>query len=350
MVATASPQSFVPATVDVADFSQLEPLYQSLLNRPISTRVELERWLAEFSELSAVVDEYGCRRYIDKSCHTDDASIEKAYLHFVENIEPRVKPFYFRLQKKLLETPALKQLPESKYALLARKWRADVEVFRDENIPLETEVTKLNNAYDKTCGAMMVSFRGEEYTIQQMARFGEDPDRTTRQEAWESSTNRRLADRETIDGIFDSLLPLREKIAANAGMTDYRSHVWKSWKRFDYTPDDCLKFADAIEVACVPVVRKLNAHAPPTWALSGCVPGTWKSTRIIDPRCGHSAKIRCRSSFPRRVKSFSDSRRRWHPISISSARITILISTVARGNSRAGIRSRSNRAASLLSL
>lgn len=260
MVATASPPSFVPASIDLADFSQLQPLYESLLARPVATGAELERWLADFSELTAVVDEYGSRRYIDKSCHTDDASIEKAYLHFVENIEPRVKPYYFRLQKKLLETPALNQLPGGKYALLARKWRADVEVFRDENVPLETQVTKLNNEYDKICGAMMVSFRGGEYTLQQMAPFGEDPDRTTRQEAWEAATQRRLADRELIDGIFDALLPLREQIAANAGMPDYRAHVWKSWKRFDYSPDDCLRFAEAIAGACLPVVRRLNAQ------------------------------------------------------------------------------------------
>ncbi len=120
MVATAFAMSFVPANTDVADFSQLEPLYESLLARPVSSGADLEQWLADFSELTAVVDEYGSRRYIDKSCHTDDAPIEKAYLHFVENIEPRVKPLYFRLQAKLLQTPALKELPGGKYALLAR--------------------------------------------------------------------------------------------------------------------------------------------------------------------------------------------------------------------------------------
>ena len=51
--------------------------------------------------------------------------------------------------------------------MLDRKWQADVELFREENVPLETEVTKLVNEYDKICGAMIVNFRGKDYTLQQ---------------------------------------------------------------------------------------------------------------------------------------------------------------------------------------
>ena len=40
--------------------------------------------------------------------------------------------------------------------------RGACELFRDENVPLETEATKLVNEYDKTCGAMTVTFRGKE--------------------------------------------------------------------------------------------------------------------------------------------------------------------------------------------
>src|SRR4051812_42319528 len=95
-------RSFVPQDADVSDFRQLEPLYRALLDRPVDTPQRLEQWLADVSELSAVIDEYGSRRYIDKSCHTDDPEIERAYLHFVENVDPKIKPLFFRLQKKFI--------------------------------------------------------------------------------------------------------------------------------------------------------------------------------------------------------------------------------------------------------
>ena len=257
MVATAPARTFVPKDLTVTDFASVEPLYRELLDRPIASRAELNQWLKDFSELTSVVDEVGSRRYIAKSCHTDDAAIERAYMQFVEEVEPKIKPLYFELQKKYLassfraeDTPAL--------AILSRKWKADVELFREENIPLETETVKLNADCDKISGAMMVNFRGKELTMQQMARFQEEPDRTTREQAWRAGAERRLQDRERIEQIYDKLLDLRAKIAENAGLANYRDWVWKGYKRFDYSPQDCLRFADAIATTCVPVVRELD--------------------------------------------------------------------------------------------
>src|SRR5688572_9488675 len=259
MVASAPPcRTFCPKDLAVAEWSQLEPLYKSLLARSPNSPAELEQWLKDVSELSSVVDEYGSRRYIDKSCHTDDPAIEAAYLHFVENIEPKTKPLLFRLQRKYMASPARSNLTDPRYRMLERKWAADVELFREENVPLDTQVTKLVNEYDKTMGAMVVNFRGHDYTLQQLARFVEEPDRQTRQQAWELTVSRRLQDREKIDTLFEQLLPLRERIARNAGLSDYRAYIWKEKKRFDYSPEDCLRFGDAIAATCVPLVDELD--------------------------------------------------------------------------------------------
>ena len=255
---TRTLSTFVPANLDPADWSQLEPLYRALLDRPTDTRADLETWLTDFSDLSAVVAEYGSRKNIAHACHTDDERIEKEYLHYVENIAPKIKPAFFKLQQKYLASPALAQLDPQRYDVLTREWKADVEIYRDENVPLQTQVTKLTSEYDKVVGAMLVDFRGKQYTLQQLARFLEEPDRATRQEAWELSANRRLQDRARIDDLFNQMLKLREQIAHNAGFANYRDYVWKARARFDYTPQDCLDFADAIAETVVPVVEQLD--------------------------------------------------------------------------------------------
>lgn len=257
----AATRKFVPSDIDLSNFAAIEPLFTALLSRPTETAAQLESWLADASELVAAIDEYGNRRYIDNSCHTDDPAIEKAYLHFVENVDPKVKPLVFAMQQKFLESPASPQLrSDRRYAMLERKWRAEVEVFRAENVPLETLVTKLTNEYDKISGEQMVNFRGKDYTPQQIARFYEDPDRAMRQEAWEAATNRRLKDADRVEAIFDKQLPLRQQIAENAGLRNYRDFAWKINKRFDYTPADCQRFADAIASSVVPLVAKLHAE------------------------------------------------------------------------------------------
>ena len=254
----APKRTFVPQDLDLADWSQIEPVGKRLLERPINSAAELERWLVDASELAAVVDEYGSRRYIDKSCHTDDKEIERRFLHYVENIEPKFKTLTFELQKKYLASPFRRELKDARYRILDRQWQADVDIFREENVPLETEVTKLVTDYDKVCGAMIVNFRGRDYTMQQMARFGEEPDRPTRQEAWEAATRRRLQDRARIEDLFDTILPLRERIARNAGFPDYRAYTWRAMKRFDYTPEDCIQFSESIAKTCVPLVDELD--------------------------------------------------------------------------------------------
>lgn len=253
-----SKRKFVPSSFDPSDFAQIEPLLKKLLDANPASTQELSAWLANMSELSAVIDEYGSRKYIDKSCHTDDEAIEKAFMHFVENIEPKLKPVYFELQRKYLDSPHRSGLTDKRFEILNRKWAADVEIFRPENVAIETEVTKLVTDYDKICGAMLVDFRGKTYTMQQLARFQEETDRQTRFEAFEASVNRRMQDNEKIETIYDKLLPLRQKIASNSGFDNYRSYMWKALKRFDYTPDDCHKFADAIEQSIVPLVKELD--------------------------------------------------------------------------------------------
>lgn len=273
-------RTFVPSQFDPADWSQAEPLYRELLGRSISSAAQLRRWLADFSELTSVMDEYGSRRYIDKSCHTDDEEIKRRFLQFVEQIEPRIKPLYFELQKKFLASPFAAELTEEKYAILVKKWRADVEIFREENVPLETDVTKLVTDYDTICGAMMVNFRGQELTLQQAAKHLEDPDRATRQEAWELVAKRRFQDHEGVEDIFDKLLDLRAKIAANAGVSDFRALAWKAYKRFDYTPEQCLAFAESIAASCVPLVAELDRQRKADLGLQALRP--WDTS--VDPK------------------------------------------------------------------
>jgi oligoendopeptidase F len=258
MPATAYPRRFVPGDLDPSNVASLEEIFQKLLRRDIDTPEKLSAWLSDFSELSAVVDEYGSRRYIDKSCHTDDEGIKNRFLQFVEEVEPRVKPLAFALQKKYLQSPARGALTGSRYEILGRRWQSDVEIFRDENVALETEIVRKVTEYDQINGQMTVILRGKELTMQQAARYLEDPDRPTRQEAWETSSRRRLVDRESIETIYDSLFPIRHKIALNAGLSDYRAFQWKANKRLDYTPEDCLRFADSIAETCVPIVRRLD--------------------------------------------------------------------------------------------
>lgn len=256
------PRRFVPQDIDLGDWSRIQPLFEQLETRgsQCASAAELEQWLLDWSELSAALDEEYSKRNIAMTCHTDDPAAEKAYLHFVEKIEPELKPRQFALAKLFTAHPQRQHLPKPRYEVFERDTRNQVELFRPENVPLETEEAKLGQQYQKLIGALTVIFRGEERTLVQMGRFLEEPDRNLRKEAWEVVANRRLQEADKLEEIFDKLIRLRQQIAKNAGFDNYRDYAFRRLGRFDYVPADCNKFHDAVETEIMPAVHELNAH------------------------------------------------------------------------------------------
>lgn len=249
---------FVPEILDATAWENLQPLYQALLDRPLQREDGLEQLLLDRSELDAAANEAQSVLYINMTCHTDDEAAKNAYLHFVEHVEPELKTISFELDKKIVASPHAGKLNQHRYGVLLRNIKADVDLFRDENIPLQTEETKLAQQYEEICGAMTVNFRGEEKTLPQMGRYLEETDRATREEAWRLVALRRYQDRDKLDDIFDQMVKLRHQMALNAGFKNYVEYSFKRKHRFDYTPADCREFHRGAEEVCVPVYRQLN--------------------------------------------------------------------------------------------
>jgi len=248
---------FVPADIDATTWENLQPFYQQLLERNFKCVGCVKQFLLDRSELDAAAAEAGSDLYIAMTCNTEDEDIKNAFLAFIENVEPELKKVTFELNKKVVEAECSSELDADKFGVMLRDWKADVAIFRDENVPLQTEDTKLGQEYSELCGAMMVDFDGEEKTMPQMGVYQQDQDRHVREMAWQGTADRRLLDRDAIDGIFDKMVENRNQTALNAGFANYMEYMFAVKHRFDYTPSDCVAFHDAIEQKCMPIVRKL---------------------------------------------------------------------------------------------
>ncbi len=254
------PRTFVPTKADLGDWDAIEPLFEELVGRGIDTGEDLERWLLDRSELSACLSEARSCRYIDMTCDTGDEGKEHRYLEFIETIIPKAKPYWHRLNEKYVACEQREALDDQRYGVLDREIEAEIEIFREENIPLQTEAAKLSQQYQKIIGAMSVTYRDQEHTLPQIAKYLEETDRSVRHEVWELVARRRQQDREQLHEIFDRLVELRHQIARNAGFDDYRGYAFKAMQRFDYTIADAEAFHRAIEECVVPLYRRLNEH------------------------------------------------------------------------------------------
>jgi oligoendopeptidase F len=256
------PRRFVPLGIDLGNWNQIAPLFDQFEARAAACAsvADLERWLLDWSELNAAIDEESSRRYIAMTCHTDNAEAEKAYLDFIEHVDPQLKPRQFQLARTYVTHPLRAQLPKARYQVFDRDTQVQVELFREENVPLETEEAKLGQQFQKLTGSLTVQFRGEEKTLIQMGRYLEEPDRSLRQEAWELIANRRLQEAGKFEELFERLIELREQIARQAGFANYRDYAFRKLGRFDYTPADCEAFHLAVQQEIMPVLCELQAE------------------------------------------------------------------------------------------
>lgn len=252
------PRTFVPQHADMGDWSQVEPLFQQLLNRNPASVGAVEQWLLDWSELASALDEEKSKRYIAMTVQTDDPVREAAYQDFVEQVEPKTKPLWFALQQAYLQNPYRKLLPMATYALMDRIIENDVTLFREENVPLETEEALLAKEYQKVTGLMTIVYEGQELTMQQAQKHLEEPDRKARQQVWQLTAARRLQDKHTLDGLYDQMITRRTQIGRNAGFGDYRDYIFRKYRRFDYTSEHCFQYHEGVERAALPLVRQLH--------------------------------------------------------------------------------------------
>jgi len=246
----------IPAALDASVFENVEPHYNELLGRDVLSGEAFEQWLYDRSELASACSESRANLYITMTCETGNKEAAEAYASFVQNVAPKIKPLEFELDKKQRALGERFPLDASRYEVLHRDTAADVELFREENIPLETELDNLSQAYDTVTGAMTVEFEGEERTLPQMGRYLEVNDRDLRERAWRATSDRRLQDAEKIEEIFDKMIRLRDTTARNAGFENYIGLAFKSNHRFDYTPEDCAAFHSACEKVVSPFIKR----------------------------------------------------------------------------------------------
>ena len=252
-----TPRHFVPKEFMVTDWQNLEPYFKDLLERNIDSKERMEKWLHNLSELEAVVSEDACWRQIKMTCDTEDKTLEEAFNFYCIELQPNIQPYADALNKKLVNHPLTKELDTKQYFTYLRSVRKNIELFREENIPLQSELAVMQQPFGVISATMSGTINGEEYTLQQAAKFFHHSDRNLREEAYRKIQERRLQDTEPLNNLYSNLLEKRNKEAQNAGFENYRDYRFKELGRFDYTKQDCFDFHEAVKQHVMPLVNMI---------------------------------------------------------------------------------------------
>lgn len=227
--------------------------YQDLLNEVLNSEC-IKDWLADWTNVREWCDELFNRLYVAVTVNTVDEKAEKKFQRFMEDFYPKWQSAEQKLKQKFLASG----LEVEGFEIPLRNMRSEADLYCEENLILKGQEEKISNKHDKVIGAQSVIWQGQEKTARQMEVVLRETDRDIRRHAWELLSKRQLADREVIDDQWVDFMKLRGQIAANAKKPNYRAYCWQLYKRFNYTPDDCKSFHQAIEDVVVPAVKRID--------------------------------------------------------------------------------------------
>lgn len=251
------PRHFLPADFTLTSWEGLEPYFKNLDERGINSIGDLEQWLKDASELEAIISEDACWRQIKMTCDTENKELEESFNFFMMEIQPKIQPYSDKLNKKLIDCPFTSQLDQAKYFTYLRNVKKNIELFREINIPLQAELSVMQQQFGVISGKMTVEVNGQEYTLQQAAKFLEDPDRTVREAVYRKINERRHQDKNELNELFSTLLAKRNQVAINTGFKNFRDYRFAELSRFDYTKEDCFQFQEAVKLHVMPLVNQI---------------------------------------------------------------------------------------------
>jgi oligoendopeptidase F len=250
-------RNFLSENFIVDKWENIQPLYEELKSRKLSSPLELRQWFKDRSELESAISEDMGWRYIRMTGDTANKKLVDSFNYFVSEIQPHIEPYSNDLNEKALKSPFLKEMKDAGYDILIRSLKKEHEIFREKNIPLNTEISQEAQKFGSISGAMTVEIEGKELTLQQAADLLQSPDRKVREHAYFKIAERRYQDKDKLDELFNKLLALRHQVALNADFTNFRDYMFSAMGRFDYTPQDCFAFHEAVRQEVVPVLNAL---------------------------------------------------------------------------------------------
>lgn len=238
-------------------WTMFAPRYEALATEPLTSQ-DVPAWLERWSDLEKDVMEAQSRLVRAKDADPTDQAAEQAFIDFVQEVQPEVMRAGQRLNDRLLAQTDWE--PEGPHVQMLRRLRSEAALYREENLPLLSELTTLANEFNKITGALRAKVGGEELTLPQAQRLLLSPDRAQREAAWRGIAEANLQAAPQLDALFLRLLAMRREVARNAGFGNYRDYAWQAMNRFDYTPENTRELHDAVEQQVVPLQARLNAE------------------------------------------------------------------------------------------
>ena len=249
---------FIPGNLEINGWNDIQPYFEKLKVSAVNNRSDLEKLILYYSDVISVFHEKYAWSYINMSCNTKNDDYVKCYENFASVIEPQFRKSSNEIDKKISGSKFFNQLESKRYEQLTKGLKRDLELFREKNVSLNAEISKLSSKFDQTAGGLTATIDGEELPMPMAATRLLSSDREERKTTWLAIQESRYAKKEEFDGLYNEMIALRHRVARNAGYENYRDFQHDNLHRFDYSIDDALAFHEAVEKHIKPLANEIS--------------------------------------------------------------------------------------------
>lgn len=244
--------------LQINSWQDLQPIFDEILSRNFSTYQDYLNFILDWNKLLSAISEDAGWRYINMTCHTNDERLKQKYLEFVTQIEPHLQIVQNKLNQITYNSPYFQSLPDSEFSIFKKNIQKDIEIFREENVPLFTKIQEFQQKYAEITGSQSIQYDGKTLTLQQASVYLKKLDRKQRKEVYYLINERRQQDETTLNKLLDDLIQLRHQVANNAGFNNFRDYMHYALGRYDYTVQDCKQFHASVQNTVVPILEEIH--------------------------------------------------------------------------------------------
>ena len=253
-------RQFVFENLLIKEWSDIAPFFVDLETRKINSIVDLEDWMLNKSELEAILEEELAWRYIKTNCNTEDKELSENFNYFISNIEPEISKYANILDKKLYNSEYFNDLNANDYFVFKRELKKNIEIFREENISIISEIQQEEQEYGVISSKMMINYEGEEITLQKASNYLKSTNRETRENVYKLITQRKLKEEDKFNNLLSKLIEKRHKVARNTGYNNFTDYKYIQMGRFDYSQKDCSDFHNSIANEVLPIISEIQQN------------------------------------------------------------------------------------------
>lgn len=188
-------------------------------------------------------------------------TVDEFYLaekEYYDEITPKVQNYMTEYSNAMLDSPFREELEKELSPLVFKSFEVQRKSMSPDIIEEMVEENRLVTEYSKLMAGLTFEFRGETMPLTILRKYMNDDDRETRREAFEVLGKRLEQEAEKLDGIFDKLVKVRDKMAKKMGYENFIELGYHKLGRLSFDQSMVEKFRKNVLKDLVPVVSRLK--------------------------------------------------------------------------------------------